>query len=69
MRAFLLGRSDQRPSDEKLCDWVHLCYTLELYATARDLFRLINPAEVHPWYFERTRKLARICSIRADSHA
>ncbi|CAG0973134.1 hypothetical protein ANRL3_01629 [Anaerolineae bacterium] len=69
IQSFLQGRSDQRPSDEKLCDWVQLCYTLELYTAARDLFRLINPTDVHPWYFERTKKLARICTIRADSHA
>jgi hypothetical protein len=69
IQSFLQGRSDQRPSDEKLCDWVQLCYILELYAAARDLFRLINPTDVHPWYFERTKKLARICTIRADSYA
>jgi hypothetical protein len=69
IRVFLQGRTDHRPSDEKLCDWVQLCYTLELYAMARDLFRVIDPADVHPWHFERTKKLARICALKAGTHA
>jgi hypothetical protein len=64
IRAFLFGRTDNRPSDEKLCDWIYFCYTFELYTEARDLFPLIDPAQVNAWYFERTRKLAKICAMR-----
>lgn len=63
VRAFLRGRGD-RPSDERLCDWVHFCYTFELYAEGRDLFGLVDPASVNPWYYERTRRLAAICAMR-----
>ncbi len=65
IRAFLAGRTDNRPSDEKLCDWIHFCYTFEMYAEARDLFALIDPTQVNAWYLERTRKLAKICAMRA----
>lgn len=68
IRAFLQGRSDYRPSDEKLCDWVNFCYTFELYAEAHELFTLVSPNGVNPWYFERTRKLARICGAKASVH-
>ena len=63
LRNFLRGRGD-RPSDEKLCDWVHFCYTFELYAEGRDLFRLVDPTSVNPWYYERTRRLAAICTMK-----
>lgn len=68
IRAFLSGRAEHRPSDEKLCDWVQFCYTFGLYVEGRDLFALVNEADVNPWYLERTRKLARICSLKAGSH-
>jgi hypothetical protein len=65
IRGYLLGRTDNRPSDDKLCEWIHFCYTFELNAEARDLFRLIDPSQVNAWYFERTKKLAKICAMRA----
>lgn len=69
IRAFLQGRSDHRPSDEKLCDWVQFCYLFELPIEGRDLFALVNPGEVDPWYLERTKKIARICALKANSNA
>jgi hypothetical protein len=68
IRAFLSGRAEHRPSDEKLCDWVQFCYTFGLYVEGRDLFALVNEADVNTWYLERTRKLARICSLKAGSN-
>lgn len=65
IRSYLVGSSSLQPDGEKLCDWVHFCYTLELYAEGRDLFALVNPAEVHPWYFERTKRIARLCEFKA----
>jgi hypothetical protein len=63
VRQFLLGRST-RPSDERLCDLVHLCYTFALYAEATQLFNLVDPGQVNPWYYERTKRLAKICALR-----
>jgi hypothetical protein len=63
IRDFVNG-SKTRPSDEKLCDWVHFCYTFELFGEGQRIFALIDPSQVHPWYYERTRRLARICELR-----
>lgn len=67
IRTYLAGRSDQNPSEEKKCDWVNFCYTFELYAEGRDLFRLVAADGVNSWYWERTRKLAKICELRAKN--
>jgi hypothetical protein len=66
IRAFLEGRSDHRPTDEKICDWIQFCYLFELYAEGRDLYKLISADGVNAWYLERTRKLAKICALRAN---
>ncbi len=65
IRAFLSGRAEHRPSDEKLCDWVQFCYTFGLYTEGCDLFRLIEPSQINDWYYARTRKIADICKLRA----
>lgn len=66
IHAFLEGRSDHRPTDEKICDWIQFCYWFELYAEGRDLYKVISADGVNPWYWERTRKLAKICELRAQ---
>ena len=65
IQIYLDGHSPIQPSAEKLCDWVYFCYTFELYPEGRDLFVLIDRDEVHSWYYERTKKLARLCELRA----
>ncbi len=68
MRDFLAGRAS-RPSDEKLCDWVHFCYTFELYREAGALFQLVDPAQVDRWQYERTKRLAAICHMKTTGRA
>jgi hypothetical protein len=68
VRDFLNGRA-ARPSDERLCDWVHLCYEFELYREGRELFALVDPAQVNPWYYERTKRLAKVCAMKVAGHA
>ena len=68
IQSFLIGRLEHRPSDEKLCDWVLFCYTAEMFSAGRDIFRLINQEAVNAWYFEKVRKLARLCSLKAPSN-
>jgi len=53
------------PSDEVLCDWVHFCYDFGMYKEGQILFALVASDQVNPWYYERTKKLARLCSIKA----
>lgn len=61
----VLGGSTVTPSDEVLCDWVHFCYDFGLYKDGQILFTFVTSEHVHPWYYERTKKLARLCSMRA----
>ena len=68
VRDFLNGRAG-RPSDERLCDWVHLCYEFELYREGRELFALVDPTQVNPWYYERTKRLAKVCAMKVAGHA
>lgn len=68
VRDFLSGRAS-RPSDEKLCDWVHFCYTFELYREAGALFQLVDPTQVDRWQYERTKRLAAICHMKTTGRA
>jgi len=68
IRNFLNGRS-ARPSDERLCDWVNFCYEFELFREGRDLFRLVDPSQVNTWYYERTRRLAKVCAMKVTGQA
>jgi len=65
IQAYLQGRSSLQHSDEKLCDWINFCYTFEMYAEGKDLFSLVSGAEVNPWYYERTKKIAKVCEQKA----
>jgi hypothetical protein len=65
---FLNGRVG-RPSDERLCDWVHTCYEFELYREGRELFALVDPVQVNPWYYERAKRLAKVCAMKVAGHA
>jgi len=60
---FLMG-NNTAPSDEVLCDWIHFCYEFELYKEGNMLFTLVSAEDVNPWYYERTRKIARLCSMK-----
>lgn len=63
---FLRGVA-QPLSGEKICDWVTLCYTLELYSEGAELFSYVDPAEVNEWYYARTKKIARLCKIHQEN--
>lgn len=65
---FLNGRT-ARPSDERLCDWVHLCYDFELYREGKELFALVDPAQVNPWYYGRAKRLAKVCDMKLAGYA
>lgn len=66
IRLYLEGRSSLPVSDEKLCDWVYFCYVFGLYSEGRELFSLVNGAEVNPWYFERTKRIAKVCEQKMN---
>ncbi len=60
----VLNGSMATPSDEVLCDWVHFCYDFGLFEEGQMLFTFVTTDQVNPWYYERTKKIARLCSIR-----
>jgi len=66
IQAHLQGRGTTQVSDEKLCDWVQFCYIFELYSEGSELFSLVSEAEVNPWYFERTKRIARVCEQKMN---
>ncbi len=66
IRNFLSGHLVQSPSNEKLCDWIYLCYLLEIYREASELFTLLESVDVNPWYYERTKKIVRICEQKVN---
>lgn len=67
IRDCLQGRTGIQTSSEKLCDWVNFCYTFELYVEGDEIFSLVDKNEVQPWYYERTKKIAKICEMRSRS--
>ncbi len=66
IREYLRGRAAP-PSDELLCEWVHFCYSFQLFQEGAEIFNLINPADVDSWPYERAKRLARVCQMRAKS--
>lgn len=67
IQAFLSGTGEQSPTSEKICDWVTLCYSLGLYSEGAELFGCVDAAEVNEWYYERTKKMARLCILHTDN--
>ena len=51
---------------EKICDWVTMCYSLGLHAEGAELFSFVDPLEVNVWYYERTKKMARVCAMHGS---
>jgi hypothetical protein len=67
IHTFLRGKSEQQPTSEKICDWVNLCYLIGLTAEGAELFNYVDAAEVNGWYYERTKKMARLCNLHKDN--
>jgi hypothetical protein len=61
---FLQGRGNDSPKSEVVCDWIFICYTLELYREGVALWRYVNKDEVNTDLYERTKKLAGACRAR-----
>ena len=61
---FLQGRGNESPKSEIVCDWIFICYTLELYREGAALWRYVNKDEVNAWQYERTAKFSTACRAR-----
>ena len=60
----VLDGSTAIPSDEVICDWVHFCYEFGLFQEGQKLFSYITIDQVNSLYYERTKRIARLCSMR-----
>lgn len=61
---FLQGRGNESPKSEVVCDWIFICYTLELFREGAALWRYVNKDEVNAWQYERTSKFNAACRAR-----
>jgi hypothetical protein len=64
---FLQERGNESPKSEVICDWIFICYTLELFREGAALWRYVNKDEVNAWQYERTAKFTATCRARAGS--
>jgi len=64
---FLQGHGGESPKSEVVCDWIFVCYTLELYREGAALWRYVNQDEVSAWQYERTAKISAACRARISS--
>ena len=67
IHSFLQGSSTETPKSELVCDWIFVCYTLELFREGAALWRYVNQDEVNEWQHQRTAKLCAACRARAGS--
>ena len=67
INSFLSGKSEQHPTSEKICDWVSMCYSFGLFSEGKELFSYVDPDEVNDWYYERTKKMARLCTLHGSN--
>ena len=64
VHAFLSGKGASIPSSEVLCDWIHLCYTVELHREAAALLPYVHEDEVEPATYKRAKRVAEVCRSR-----
>jgi len=65
IQEFVRGQSNGEPSSERLCDWIHQCYLYGLHREVDVLWPLVNEAEVEPWYYKRTERIAFMCKAKS----
>ena len=52
------------PKSEIICDWIFICYTLEMFERAQPCGAAFNKDEVNDWQYERTAKFSTACRTR-----
>jgi len=61
---FIQGRGNESPKSEVVCDWIFICYILELYREGSALWHYVNRDEVDALKYERTAKFSAACRTR-----
>ncbi len=65
IHAFLRGRSSgAAPKSEGVCDWIHLCYELELSREAASLLQYVVEDEVDPAIYRRAKRWAEASRVK-----
>ena len=64
IRHFIQGKT-AKPSDILLCDWVYLCYAMNLYEEGVAVYNLISPGTVEENIYARAAKYAKICRLNS----
>lgn len=64
LHAFLQGSSQDAPKSDVICDWIFICYTLELHREGAALWHFVNKDEVDAAKYERTAKYSAACRTR-----
>jgi len=64
IQAFLRGETASLPPGEVLCDWIHFCYTLELYSEAAALLAYVREDDVDPVTYKRAKRVADLCRTK-----
>ncbi len=64
IHAFLRGQHKAPPRSDVICDWIQLCYELELHREAASLWRFVHEDEVEPGYYRRAKKWAEASRAR-----
>ena len=68
IRDFLSGRSVRIPKDEELCDWIQLCYMIELHREGQTLFTFVQTQTLNnDWLYRRTKRYADLCRLKAPN--
>lgn len=63
--SFLKGQTEEKPSDDTLCEWVEFCYTNGLFKEGAALFHYIDEKGVSSETFQKTKKIAEICKLKS----
>jgi hypothetical protein len=64
IHGFLQGSSTETPKSDAICDWIFICYTLELHREGAALWRYVNKDEIDALKYERTAKFSTACRTR-----
>lgn len=69
IRRYLAGELDLHPAGAELCGWVQFAYEQEMFEEAVRIFAHVHQPDVSDAQYQKTRKIARACRLRAGQTA
>jgi hypothetical protein len=64
IHSFLRGQNTDPPKSDIICDWIHLCYELDLNREAASLWQYVREEEVEPVYYRRAKRWAEAGRVK-----